>query len=1199
MKRYLFLITVLSFTVWTSNAQMDFNRIAPPNPDVAALFKTTVTPVNDYSGLPNVNIPLYTVEEGDISIPISLSYATGGIQVSEESSIVGLGWALSAGGAITRTVNGIDDFYPGIGYYNTGLTQAPNFNGFFPGILPFVYANNECEFPVGNNLVEFAFPTGGIYDGDYMPDTFHYNFNGYSGTFMLKPDGEVFLINKKGIDIELLNLNSQGLLDRRFLIKTEDGMRYKFSKRLGTSFPNLQNVVEYTTTWLLTSITDVSGNEVEFIYNNEDIQGGPSAFQTQNEPLPSFIQSFTLPRDWTPGNQTAPTYSNIRGPKTVIDNNYLTKIKFDSGEVVFNYSQAGDRQDIQSHFLQSIEVFNNINTETIKKFDFVHSYFGDDVNYLNATISNGDYAGIIGAVAFGPLPHINKRLRLDKVIEDDIKEHGFEYFDMQQVPNKTSFSQDYWGFYNGASNPDYFIPEVRGDEIPESVLGLFNDADRLPRDNEARLFSLKKIIYPTKGFTEFDFELNTFMAPGNTDQLPLATVTNSAEAEAGSFNGKDFEEVLICPDINSKLYLKYEVGIFKYDTTREKPPLTYTDFQDSFKVEFYTRDGTYKGSLDLASKAHLWENYNGNSGNSNDNILNVNIPAEEWFAGSTSNNLENEHYVLRAYFDDQDGRLTGKAKITATWQSEQVSSTANYALGGGLRVKSITDRDHDGSIANSLLYNYHYKVTLADGVQLEKSYGKIKTLPNYYTDHRTVYTVEVLGPGPLNYDIEELPKEVANASSHNAFSKDAGSYVGYDQVEITNIGPDGNNGKTIRKFHNEEDLYIGAWEQDYKDDYHIFPPIRNPKNGLPKRTEQYRRDDSNYILISESDEYYQINGISADNYDTAAIFSNSDYMAGAAKEKPLVKYVFAGGNLVDCTTFSFQYYPYFSNLVQQTSIEQSIRDLQGGKPLTTKQEFKYENPVHLQRTKSILVESDGTVTETKIYYPDDITDASSLPEGGPFQRFNFIEQLKSGNLHRISEPVQIVTTKLPNASTTQGKVLSILRNEYGDFGQYLDNEGLTVNVFYPNLTLTARGATSLEPRLHYEKYDKGKPSQVRKEGGTSTTYLWGYDNTYPIAKIERATLAEIATALGTDEEGLLAYDENQLSLIDNLRFMHPEYMITTFTYDPLIGVTTVTDSRGYVLQYEYDVLNRLERVKDAQDNVVADYKYNYKGQPNP
>ena len=75
------------------------------------------SPVDLYSGTAQVNIPVYTLKDGSVELPISLSYATSGIKVNEEAGWVGLGWMLDVGGCITRKVIGEIDCYNPEPYY--------------------------------------------------------------------------------------------------------------------------------------------------------------------------------------------------------------------------------------------------------------------------------------------------------------------------------------------------------------------------------------------------------------------------------------------------------------------------------------------------------------------------------------------------------------------------------------------------------------------------------------------------------------------------------------------------------------------------------------------------------------------------------------------------------------------------------------------------------------------------------------------------------------------------------------------------------------------------------------------------------------------------------------------------------------------------------------------------------------------------
>lgn len=80
-----------------------------PSPQAASVVRDVNT-VNYYSGVANVNIPIYSLpHHKDFEIPINLSYNTGGNKIQDLAGPVGLGWSLQAGGMITRVVRGIPD----------------------------------------------------------------------------------------------------------------------------------------------------------------------------------------------------------------------------------------------------------------------------------------------------------------------------------------------------------------------------------------------------------------------------------------------------------------------------------------------------------------------------------------------------------------------------------------------------------------------------------------------------------------------------------------------------------------------------------------------------------------------------------------------------------------------------------------------------------------------------------------------------------------------------------------------------------------------------------------------------------------------------------------------------------------------------------------------------------------------------------
>ena len=87
----------------------EIGDVVMPPPESASLGKYIDIPIGYYTGVPNIGIPIHTVQDGPLSLPISLSYHASGVKVGEPASWVGTGWTLMAGGMISRTVQGKPD----------------------------------------------------------------------------------------------------------------------------------------------------------------------------------------------------------------------------------------------------------------------------------------------------------------------------------------------------------------------------------------------------------------------------------------------------------------------------------------------------------------------------------------------------------------------------------------------------------------------------------------------------------------------------------------------------------------------------------------------------------------------------------------------------------------------------------------------------------------------------------------------------------------------------------------------------------------------------------------------------------------------------------------------------------------------------------------------------------------------------------
>lgn len=104
------LMVLYSFTFYGQySSSFGLPNVVPPSPEASALSKFINIPISHYTGLPNISIPIYTISEKGIQIPISLSYHARGIKVSEVASRTGSNWSLIYGGSISRQIRGKAD----------------------------------------------------------------------------------------------------------------------------------------------------------------------------------------------------------------------------------------------------------------------------------------------------------------------------------------------------------------------------------------------------------------------------------------------------------------------------------------------------------------------------------------------------------------------------------------------------------------------------------------------------------------------------------------------------------------------------------------------------------------------------------------------------------------------------------------------------------------------------------------------------------------------------------------------------------------------------------------------------------------------------------------------------------------------------------------------------------------------------------
>ncbi|WP_132056088.1 RHS repeat domain-containing protein [Pseudocnuella soli] len=476
VKRRLYLLFAACFICSAMGAQIKAPQITPLSPNAAALFKYSEFPVNLYTGVPSISIPLYEIKSGGLIVPVSLSYHAGGFRYEEQASWTGLGWTVQAGGIITRNIRGLaDEKLEGLfnkpGQMNLNLQQ--------------------CDVETFQNILNRY--------TDFQPDEFSYSIPGRSGRFLYQ-QGAAQPTTIPYDPLKITKTNTSNSLSK-FEVRDEAGTTYQFGNTestFGGTGAYTEESTPYPTAWLLDKIESADQTKsviFNYVTGENDVQ--KHSRQHRIEVIDDVGAS---------GTGCSSPIATIGSPiETSLsyrtNTKYLSNIFFENGKIEFVQSSTY-RTDIfeKQRSLEYIKIYSLHGTvyTLVKTIKFVYSYF------------TKAKSGLLQ----------DWKLKLDKVQVMGsngvvVEEYSFAYHtnSFSGDSNIDFYAQDYWGYYNGATNNTNLIPRQAiyftqaGTATTQYIGGAFN------RNTDPAYMKegvLKRITYPTKGYTEFDFETHQY-----------------------------------------------------------------------------------------------------------------------------------------------------------------------------------------------------------------------------------------------------------------------------------------------------------------------------------------------------------------------------------------------------------------------------------------------------------------------------------------------------------------------------------------------------------------------------------------------------------------------------------------------------------------------------------------------------------------
>ena len=495
MKRVILSIVLFAACAVGLSAQTHVaDSLLPLSPQAASLARYGEYPVSYATGVPDISIPIYTIKLGSYSLPISISYHASGIKVADVASTVGLGWTLNAGGAISRTVEGAPDFRHELGEADNEGRQYETYyrDGTHLGELIAEAADTD-----GSSLynLQYMAIAPDIPEFDTASDRYTYNFAGKGGVFRYShADGGFVPLGYHPFHIDFVRGQAWDLGESYFYIADTDGTDYIFGKTERTGVADDENRIDVST-WYLTKISSGSG-DITFRYT----EGQEYVWSTYSEKLNTgTYYTYKKSGDGTwDMTEVVDSRTEGRSVKYTCRPVLLSAIEWDGNEIRFTY--ADDREDKWKTRLVRIEVVNR-DGEVLK----------------TVTLGNASYWGNNNS---------NKRMMLRSVTLSDEGEYSFDYDTSRgYLPSyrvigndevtavKQYCHEDFWGYYTGPADRLYY-PRGLLERVfshyslrhPETILD--KCGDRLPVESYGKYGILKRITYPTGGFTDFKFEQN-------------------------------------------------------------------------------------------------------------------------------------------------------------------------------------------------------------------------------------------------------------------------------------------------------------------------------------------------------------------------------------------------------------------------------------------------------------------------------------------------------------------------------------------------------------------------------------------------------------------------------------------------------------------------------------------------------------------
>ena len=1067
-RKYNLPILLMCLTISLKGQDMqNYAPQVPTSPQAESFGKYGDIEINPSTGIPNISIPLYEINHRGYKLPLILKYNPQPLKPGYNHDVYGLGWGLSVNSCISRTIEYVPDEWRNFNI------ESDILNSYY--YLAYGLPSNICGERSGT-----IFNTTD--NRNLAHDKFHAVLpDGNSFDFIID-EGKVFHISdKRNVKLDCnyseANINS-------FTVTDENGVIYTFS---GADTPYNGSHVEFNNSFVSWQLTQIklpySTQTINFTYNLTIKTSSVNTNYEEPECVVKHINGCAGGATSIQVTEYIPNYYKMM---------LLTSINYGSKSIIFSYANNNVSESPEHNSVNKISIYES--NSLLKQ--------------ISLDITNNDVLSFNGIITIALLNKIS-------IHGSNPSELPQEYKCDYTALGTSYYGTDHWGYltkYNTSktvANFNFFVdkeiqyPEqsyisetnTTSEEInPFVKYKLATTSNLNHRKPWIPAGVLSKLIYPTGGYTTFEFENHKFLTSTDNNGNYILNYENKVPTDAAGFRIKKITN-----------YLQNDV---------------FSDCKNYRYGSNYPEDSGYDPNLHTGLGVavvdpNILTYMSYTSYNSPYPIINMILGLDE--------NLERNPFYANPFYTDN--ACNYGFYTCYTWECLFSASNFRRILGGRPAV----------------LYS---EVTVY--------YGEINEGANF-TPEKTI------GKTVYKYNLVHETLDLLGKMSADVFFE----WLRY-------------NGKSISVYNPSKHLYNNLKEQvDYEFNGVAFTPVKKTNFGytsLTYSTTEY--EDSHNMPLN----YYPAN------------------------------------TMLNSVIYSKTYTLGISRLTGK-----SVKLYHPNGEVTTTENYGYnEND---QLTTNEVTNSNGDEIKTTYRYVFD-TDFDDLGYGYP-ETNNMAKSIETmRDKHIIANPIE--TIKDVNGNIVEGTIVEYDLNQtaqlclpYKVFNIETNSPISSFTESYLSDDFDFIKDESYKLNAIIDQYDvNGNILQYHKLNGNNTSYIWGYNDTYPIAKAENCTYANLVSAIQSARKQVFTNNYENLddflgavsgldheyklngwaNFISDVQSYLPNAMVTLYTYIPLVGMNSMTDLNGKTTYYIYDSFGRLYQVLDNSRNVLKQNTYHYANQ---